>query len=447
MSDDTRAQLDRRYYLKLAGTAGALGLAGCAGNGGQGETTTTTTQEQGDGTTTTQEPSFNTLEIVHWWTAGGEKQALQALIDGFTSKYPEISIENNPAPGGAGSALDTVIKSRVLNENPPSTFQIWPGKSLHPYVEAGILKDIGDSVWSQKMRDAYQPGVMNMARPQGNLVAVPLNIHRLNNLFYNVSVVESAGVDPTTIQSPGDLLSALRTIGEQTDAAPMAQQTKSVWSTVQLWEDVLLGQSGVDTYTSILDGNVAENESAVKDALTTVKKYSNYFNKDSGSISWDQANAKVINGDAAVIHQGDWAAGQYKAREGFTFGEDWDYVPFPGTDSVYHVVTDSFVFPQPNPSPEATERWLQYCGSVEGQKKFNPIKGSIPPRTDVPKDPFGPFLREQMDDFAASSAQPPTIAHGTGVVPEVKSSIEGALSSFISNWDVNQAYQGIKNAF
>lgn len=64
--------------------------------------------------------------------AGGEQEALQALLDGFKEKYPDISVENNPAPGGAGSALDTVIKNRVLNENPPSSFQIWPGKALYP---------------------------------------------------------------------------------------------------------------------------------------------------------------------------------------------------------------------------------------------------------------------------------------------------------------------------
>jgi glucose/mannose transport system substrate-binding protein len=65
----------------------------------------------------------------------------------------------------------------------------------------------------------------------------------------------------------------------------------------------------------------------------------------------------------------------------------------------------------------------------------------------VPTDEFGPFLQSQIEDFRNSNTQPPTIAHGTGVSPEVKSSIEEAFAGFIENYDVNRAYRGIRDAF
>jgi glucose/mannose transport system substrate-binding protein len=447
--------VSRRRYLALASAIGAAGVAGCAGGGGgDGEATDTPTDtpsgDGGDGEATdtpTPEPSGEPLEIVHWWTAGGEQEAINALLDGFQEAYPEASVNPNPAPGGAGSALDTVIKNRVLNQNPPSTFQIWPGKSLTPYLEGDILNDIGESVWTSEVRDAYLDGVEALAKPDGTYVAVPLNIHRLNNLFYNTSVMESAGVDPSSITDPQSLLDAMETISNETDAAPMAQQTQSAWSTIQLWEDVFVGLHGVDTYMDVLDGNVEANESAVKEALDIVTQYREYFNQDAGSISWDQANSKVINGDAAMIHQGDWAAGQYKATSDYEFGNQWDYVPFPGTGGVYHIVSDSFVNPANNPSPDTTRKFLQYCASVEGQEIFNPIKGSIPPRTDVPTDEFGPFLTSQIEDFGNSDRQPPTIAHGTGVTPEVKSNVEGVFAGFLEQWNVDSAYNGLVGAF
>lgn len=442
-------RLTRRRYLKAGGAAGAsLMIAGCSGNGDDG-----TTEEPSDGTTeasgdgTTEAGGSQELEIVHWWTAGGEEDALNALVEGFEAEYPEVTVVNNPAPGGAGSALDTEIQSRILNQDPPSSFQIWPGKALNTYLESDVLVDIGDSVWDQDMEDAYLEGVKSMSRPDGEYVAVPLNIHRLNNLFYNVSVVESAGIDPASLATPQDLLDAMETIAAETDAVPMAHQTQSAWSTVQLWENVLIGRAGVDTYNDILAGNVSANEQAVRDALQTVADYREFFNEDAGSVAWDEANSHVIQGNAAFMHQGDWAAGQYKSAEGFAFGDDWDNVAFPGTEGVYHVVTDSFVMPVSNPSPEATEKWLSYCGSVDGQERFNPIKGSIPPRTDVPNDEFGPFLTAQREDFDTSDAQPPTIAHGTGVTPETKSAVEGAISALLENWNVDEAYSGIENAF
>jgi len=415
--------LSRRQFVSVAGTAGAAMLAGCDGDG-----------------------ESNELELVHWWTAGGEEDAIQALIDGYEEEY-DYTVNNNPAPGGAGSALDTVIQNRVLNENPPGTFQIWPGKAMNTYLDADVLADIG-SVWTDEMQSAYQDGVMELAQTDdGTFVAVPVNIHRLNNLFYNVSVVEEAGVDPAGLETPSDVLTAMETVEAETDAAGMAHQTSAQWSTVQLWEDVLVGQTGVDTYLDVLDGNVGANEQAVKDALQTTADYREYFIEDAGSVSWDTGNQSVIQDEAAFLHQGDWAAGQYKSAEDFEYGTDWDYVPFPGTGEIYHVVSDAFVMPQPNPSPDATEAWLSYAGSVEGQIAFNTNKGSIPPRTDVSMDEFGPFLTSQSEDFGESSAQPPTIAHGTGVTPTVKGAVEDAFADFIANWNVDDTYSGIESAF
>jgi glucose/mannose transport system substrate-binding protein len=449
MTNDTNSSLTRRRYIKAGGAAGAtIAIAGCLGGGdgdSDGEETTTASD---DGGTTQSDDGGQELEIVHWWTAGGEKDALNALIEGFEQEYPDVDVTNNPAPGGAGSALDTEIQSRIINENPPSTFQIWPGKALNTYLESDVLVDIGDSVWDEGMRDAYLDGVKDMSQSaDGEFVAVPLNIHRLNNLFYNVSVLEDAGVDPASLDSPSALLDAMETIDAETDAAPMAHQTQAVWSTLQMWEDVLIGHAGVDTYQDVIAGNVADNETAVRESLQLVADFREYFNEDAGSVAWDEANGKVIQGNAAFIHQGDWAAGQYGAAEDFEYDSDWGNVAFPGTDGVYHVVADSFVMPTSNPSPEATEKWLSYCGSVDGQERFNPVKGSIPPRTDVPNDEFGPFLTAQREDFDTSDAQPPTIAHGTGVTPQVKSNVEAAFSAFVGNWNVDAAYDELTNAF
>jgi len=122
-------------------------------------------------------------------------------------------------------------------------------------------------------------------------------------------------------------------------------------------------------------------------------------------------------------------------------------VPFPGTSGVYQSVIDSFVFPTNNPSPEATEKFLNYAGTVDAQERFNPIKGSIPPRTDVPMDEFGDFLSRQFEDFQNSNTQPPAIAHGTAVAPAIQSSLSEVFANFNGSLDVDSAYEGIRDAF
>ena len=445
---DADDRLTRRHYVAGIGTVGAIGLAGCAGDGGSSDGGSDSDESGDEGSSDGGSgDETNELEIVHWWTAGGEKDAYNALLDGFREAQPDIEIVDNPAPGGAGSAIDTVIQNRVIDGNPPSTFQIWPGQALTPYTDEGLLEPIGDSVWDEEMRDAYLDGVLDLAQPAGNLVAVPINIHRLNNLFYNVSVLDDAGVDPTAIADPQGLLDAMETVAAETDATPMAHQTQAPWSSLQLWESIFIGQQNVEEYQTLLGGDVASMEDAVRSALDTLASYADYYPEDAGSISWDQGNNDVIAGDAAFLHQGDWAAGQYGSAEDFAFGDDWDMVAFPGTEGVYHSVIDSFVFPTNNPSPEATEAFLNYAGTVDAQERFNPVKGSIPPRTDVPMDEFGDFLTRQFEDFQNSDAQPPTIAHGTGVAPAIQSSLSEVFANFNGSLDVDQAYEGIRDAF
>ena len=435
MSNDKSSEdsgLTRRQYVAGTGAVAGVSLAGCMG------------QSEDTGTDGSSEAS---LEIVHWWTAGGEQEAYQSLLTGFQEAYPEVEVTDNPAPGGAGSAIDAVIQNRVIDGNPPSTFQIWPGQALSPYTDEVLLDPIGDSVWDAEMRDAYLDGVIELSRPAGDFVAVPINIHRLNNLFYNVSVLEAAGVDPATIDSPGALVTAMEAVAAETDATPMAHQTAAPWSSLQMWESILMGEADVDSYQALLEGNAEDQESTIRSALETLAEYAAFYPEDAGSISWDQGNNQVIEGNAAFIHQGDWAAGQYGGADGFEFGENWDMIPFPGTEGVYHSVIDSFVLPTNNPSPETTEKFLNYAGSVDAQERFNPIKGSIPPRTDVPMDQFGAFLSRQFEDFQGSDAQPPTIAHGTGVTPATQSALSEAFANFNGNLDVDQAFEGIRNAF
>ena len=107
------------------------------------------------------------------------------------------------------------------------------------------------------------------------------------------------------------MVDACAAVAENTDAVPFAHQTSGSWSTTQLWETILLAQAGIE-------------------------------------------------GNAAFIHQGDWAAGAYSGTDGFEYGTDWGQVTYPGTEGSYLLNMDSFPFLANNPSPEATRQFLSY---------------------------------------------------------------------------------------
>ncbi|WP_277540006.1 ABC transporter substrate-binding protein [Haloarcula laminariae] len=414
--------VSRRRVLQGAGVAAVAGLAGCGG---------------GDGS------DSNSIELLHAWSDGDGNAAIGALIEGFQEAHPDIEFAEEPVNGAARSNLDQVVQNRLQSNDPPSTFQTWPGKTLEKFGDA--YEDIEGDVWDQDMKDNYLEGPQAQAQMDGTFVTVPLNIHRINNLFYNANVLESADVDPSNMSSPSDVVDACEQVEQNTDAVPFAQQTSGTWSTTQLWETILLAEGGIDGYEAFINGN--GNRSEVKAALDSVVELEEYYPSDASSLSFTEANTMVMEGNAAFIHQGDWAAGAYSGNDEFNYGEQWGQVTYPGTEGSYLLNMDSFPFLANNPSPEATKTFLSYCGSSEGQVLFNAEKGSIPPRSDADVSSLNQFQQDQYDDFNNADNQPPSIEHGLAVAPGVKTNISDAFSSFLETSDASATADALIDAF
>ncbi|TQQ79972.1 carbohydrate ABC transporter substrate-binding protein [Halonotius terrestris] len=425
--------LSRRTVLTTTSAAAVAGLAGCSGGGGGSGG-----DDGGDGGS-----GGNELELLHAWSSGDGNAAIAALIEGFQEENPDVEFAEEPVNGAARSNLDQVVLNKLQANDPPSTFQTWPGKTLEKFD--GAYEDIEGDVWDEDLKENYLAGPQEQAQYNGNYVTVPLNIHRINNLFYNTAVLDEAGVDPASLSSASDVVDACATIAENTDAVPFAQQTSGAWSTVQLWETILLGQAGIDGYEAFIngDGDVAQVESA----LQSVADLREYYPSDSSSISFTEANTMVMDGDAAFIHQGDWAAGAYSNADDFNYGEDWGQVTYPGTSGNYLLNMDSFPYMANNPSPEATRKFLSYCGSAEGQVLFNAEKGSIPPRSDADVSALNDFQQDQFEDFNDADNQPPSIQHGLAVSPGVSTNISSAFSAFLESYNVSGTAESLINAF
>src|SRR5512143_666538 len=62
--------------------------------------------------TATTQPKAKQLEIFHWWTAPGEREAADAMFAAMKAAYPDVQIVENPVPGGGGTEHRVVLKAR-----------------------------------------------------------------------------------------------------------------------------------------------------------------------------------------------------------------------------------------------------------------------------------------------------------------------------------------------
>jgi outer membrane protein OmpA-like peptidoglycan-associated protein len=173
----------------------------------------------------------------------------------------------------------------------------------------------------------------------------------------------------------------------------------------------------------------------VKEAMEYFAKMQDYLNPDHADLTWDQAVKELMDGKVAFNSMGDWADGEFikaKMKE----NEDFGWVNHPGTDGSFLIVADGFTLAKGAPHKESAIAWLRSIGTKEAQEAFNPLKGSIPARTDVDKSKFDAYHRWSMEEFAKDRLLPSCV-HG-GAAPEAfQKALNDAVSSFVRNKNID----------
>uniref|UniRef100_A0A7C2FXU1 Carbohydrate ABC transporter substrate-binding protein n=1 Tax=Thermosphaera aggregans TaxID=54254 RepID=A0A7C2FXU1_9CREN len=394
---------------------------------------------------TTPKPKANLLEIYHWWTSGGEKAAIDALVAVFQEKYPDVGVIQSPVAGGAGYVLKAVMKSMVAAGEAPDSFQIHAGYEMKPYIDGGYLEPI-DHLWVQQgWEDVFPAVVKDMVKWGGHYYAVPLNIHRANVLWYNKKILEQYDIDPASLETWEGFFEACERLRNAGITYPIAMGGIGKWEIAHALEQILISQ-GVDFYQDLVNGKLSDpNDPRLVNAFNIFKRYLDYVNPDYATLTWDQAVAKVIRGESVFTIMGDWANGEFLVANK-TFNVDYGAIPVPGTKGVYVLVVDCFQKPKGARHPENSEKWLIVVGSKEGQDAFNPIKGSIPARLDADINKYGPYQRSAIQDFKNAQYMAPSIVHGSGAPEKFASAFNDVASAFASNRNVQEACNGIINA-
>jgi glucose/mannose transport system substrate-binding protein len=160
-----------------------------------------------------------------------------------------------------------------------------------------------------------------------------------------------------------------------------------------------------------------------------------YLNPDHAALSWDQAIKALMDGKVAFSSMGDWADGEFlkaKLKE----KEDFGWVTHPGTDGSFIVVADGFTLAKGAPHKEAAIAWLKSIGSKEAQEAFNPLKGSIPARTDVDRSKFDGYHQWSMDSFSKDKLLASCV-HGEAAPAAFQQALNDAVTAFVVDKNID----------
>jgi glucose/mannose transport system substrate-binding protein len=353
------------------------------------------------------------VEVLHFWTSGGEAGALAQLKTTIRAKghtWKDFAV----ADGGGGLAL-TLLSSRVASGNPPTAAQI-KGASIQEWAKAGKLANI-DQLARAEHWDALLPQIASdTMKFNGHYVAAPLNVHRVNWLWVNANALKKVKARlPTTWDEFFATADAMRKAG----IAPLAYSGQS-WLDMGLFETVVIGTAGADFYRrAFIQRDPAALDSAeMERALLTFRRIKQYTEPHTKNRDWVAATAALIKGEAGMQLMGDWAKSEITAA-GKVPGVDVLCTAAPGSAAIFTFDIDSLALFKVSPANQAAQQDL--ARAVMGkdfQRTFNLAKGSIPVRQDVRLDGFDDCARQAQRDFSSSAKRGtllPSFTHGMGL--------------------------------
>ncbi|WP_261885421.1 ABC transporter substrate-binding protein [Vibrio pomeroyi] len=376
------------------------------------------------------------VEVLHWWTAGGEAKSaavLKEMIEEQGHTWKDFAVA-----GGGGESAMTVLKTRAVSGNPPSAAQI-KGHDIQEWGGLGFLTSL-DATAKQEQWDELLPEVVTkVMKWDGEYVAVPVNVHRVNWLWANPVVLEKSGVTvPTTLDEFFVAADKIKAAG----FIPLAHGGQP-WQDATVFEAVALDVLGSEDYNKAfvdLDMDVLSGDKMVE-VFTKFKRMRDYIDSNSPGRDWNVATSMVINGEAAMQIMGDWAKGEFTAA-GKVPGKDYICAPAPGTDGQFTFNIDSFAFFElsDKENQKAQQDLAKTILTKDFQEVFNLNKGSIPVRLDMDMSKFDQCALDSMATFKASAKSGdlvPSMAHGLATTSYAQGAIYDVVTNFFNEKDAD----------
>jgi len=341
------------------------------------------------------------VEVFSWWTAPGEAEALQALVDLHKTKFPSETIYNaatDPKVISGGVEAKAVLKMRIDAGNPPDAFQT-NAYELTTF-KSDLLEPLDDLFAAQGLSTTIAPEILHDVTVGGHVLGVPVNVHRANGLFYNKTVFKQNNLQPpTTIDEFLTVCDKLKKAG----VTPLALSTSQGWIMDLVFASFTLGKLGPDGYIKYyvnktpVDPTVFQPVVDLMDQVVT--DYIDVTAAADPMFGWTQAADAMKAGTSAMFMHGDWAKGYLVQQYGWTPNVDFGVVASPDSGGTFIYGSDVFSVPAGAKHLDGGKDWMTTIASPEGQVAFNELKGSSPVRLNVPTTGLDPMAVEIYGDF------------------------------------------------
>jgi glucose/mannose transport system substrate-binding protein len=369
------------------------------------------------------------VDVLHWLTSASERRAANQLSQYLAANG--VQWRDAAIPGGGGMAAVKVLKSRVLLGDPPDVAQLI-GTTLTDWADVGLVLPLNAVATRQRWAQTLFPTVMELVSYQGDVIAAPLGIHRINTLLYNRRIFTRLGLTPPRSWAEFEILARkLHASGIK----PLAWSDEP-WQIATVFESVLLGEVGPALYRDLIVQRKSNAwlDPRVERALNRLRWLRAVNGDTPREQPWTDAARELLLGNVGMMVMGDWAKGELMAW-GASPVKDFGCVVVPGTENMHLYSIDTLAMLVNARHREATqERVAELVSSLPAQLAYNRIKGSVPTHRDIDISSLDSCARDSWDTFAdPRSARVPSLAHRMAADESIKDAVAQTLWRFLAD--------------
>jgi glucose/mannose transport system substrate-binding protein len=372
--------------------------------------------------------------MLHQWASGSDAAAIAKLGEMFNAaggEWQQTSI--------AGHTANTLAKLRadVVAGNAPPAVQL-KGPEIAEWNETGMTANMDELAGKEGWDKVVAPELLPVMKPKGNWIAAPMNIHRINWIWANKSVLDEAGITelPKTwaeFNADCDKIVAKGKI--------CLAHLSADWTDATTFEVVVYGQNLELFKKAFVEGDVdaLRSPDMVKAFAQMRTMVSKYMDPGIAGRDYNAASDMMGQGKAAFFIMGDWEIGVLQAA-GYKVGTDiiCGQAPTDWAKPGFILNSDSVVFfKQTDPDYVEGQKLLAHLIlSPEFQTIFNQAKGSIPARLDVDLskgfNPCQQLSQKALQASIAAGTLVRSMAHNMTVLQKYRGAMMEAITEFVN---------------
>lgn len=312
----------------------------------------------------------------------GPKEAIQTVIKMFQAEHPEVKVKLNIYDH---EAYKIALRNWLVTA-PPDVVYWYAGNRMKQFVGLNLFEDV-TGLWNANGLQEQMPSATASMTIDNKIWGVPYTYYNWG-VYYRKDIFDKYGLaEPRTWE---DFLKICETLKEN-GVTPITIGTKYLW-TAGGWFDYLnMRVNGYDFHIDLMDGKIPYTDSRVRDTFSYWKQLvdGGYFLENHASYSWQEAQAPMYRGQAAMYLIGNFITPQFPAN----VQDKMSLFQFPAikSDIAYgeDAPIDTVHIPARAKNKEDARKYLLFLARADVQTAANEILLQIPINTGAkPVDNF-----------------------------------------------------------